>query len=138
MNTLNLELITPEKIAFQDSEVLSVTVPSEDGQIGILPHHTSLLAKLTDGEMKIVKKNEELFVAIGGGFIEVRNNKVTILVTRAVHARELNEKEILDAQKRAQEVLKTKPTDDAFVEAQNLYRRSLLDMKVLRRRMKTR
>lgn len=138
MNTLTLELITPERIAFEDSEVLSVTVPSEDGQMGILPYHTPLLAKLTDGEMKITKKGEEFFIAIGGGFVEVRNNKVTILVTRAVHADELNEKEILDAQKRAQEVLKAKPTDDSFVEAQNLYRRSLIDLKVLRRRLRSR
>ncbi len=138
MNTLQLELITPERIAFQDSEVLSVTVPSKDGEMGILPHHTALLAQLTEGEMKIVKKGEELFLAIGGGFVEVKNNKVIILVTRAVHSDELNEKEVLEAQKRAQDVLKSKPGDDTFMEAQNLYRRSLIDMKVLRKRSKRR
>lgn len=138
MNTLQLELITPERVAFQDSEVLSVTVPSKDGEMGILPHHTALLAQLTEGEMKIVKKGEELFLAIGGGFVEVKNNKVIILVTRAVHSDELNEKEVLEAQKRAENVLKAKPEDDTFMEAQNLYRRSLIDMKVLRKRSKRR
>lgn len=131
---LSLEIITPERIAYNDGEINLVNVPSTDGEIGILPNHTPLFAKLAEGEVKVEKDKEEFFLAIGGGFIEVFNNKVTILVTRAVHAQELNEKEVLEAQKRAAELLKQKPTGSAFLEAQSLYRRALVDMKVLRRK----
>lgn len=134
MNTLNLEIITPSKFAYVDNNVLSLNVPAVDGYLGILPHHTALFAKLIEGEIKIVSGKEEIYMAIGGGFIEVNHNKVTVLVTRAVHAKEINEKEALEAQKRAEELLKAKPTGDALLEAQSLYRRSLVDLKLIRRR----
>lgn len=134
MNTLSLEIITPSKIAYTDNQVLSINVPGADGYLGILPNHTPIFAKLTEGEIKITSGKEEIYMAIGGGFLEVNKNKVTVLVTRAVHAREINEKEALDAQKRAEELLKTKPKGDALLEAQSLYRRSLVDLKLIKRR----
>lgn len=137
MNTLTLEIVTPERISYTDNNVTEVSVPGITGRLGILPFHTSLFSQLTEGEVKIIKGDEEIFLAIGGGFIEVNNNKVTILVTRAIHSTEINERDVLEAQKRAEELLKQKPTGDALHEAQEMYRRSLLDLKVLRRRYKT-
>ncbi len=137
MSTFTLEIVTPQKVSFSDNAVSYINVPGESGVLGILPHHTALFAKLTEGEVKIVKGNEETYLAIGGGFIEVNKNKVTILVTRAVHATEINERSVMEAQRRAEELLKQKPTGEAFAQAQEMYRRSLLDLKVLRRRYKT-
>lgn len=137
-NTLQLEIITPEKIAYQDDSIDSVNVPSENGYLGILPHHTSLFAQLTEGELKISKGNEEILLAIGGGFIEVNKNKVTIIVTRAVHATEINEKKVIEAKQRAEQLLKDKPTGEALLEAASLYRRSLLDLKIIRKRLRNR
>jgi F-type H+-transporting ATPase subunit epsilon len=132
---IQLEIITPEKIAYTDT-VEMVTVPSVMGTLGILPKHIPLFAQLIEGELKIKKGNEEFFLSIGGGFIEVTKMKVMILVTRAVHANELNEQEILKAKDRAIEALKSKPTGDAFVSASSLYRQSLVDLKLLRKRKK--
>jgi len=137
-NTLNLEVITPYGIIYSDNSVSSVNIPGVTGILGILPHHTPLFCQLTQGEVKITKGNEEIYLAIGGGFIEVANNKVTVLVTRAVHASELNEKEILEAQRRAEQLLKEKPTGEALLEAQSLYRSSLIDLRVFRRKMRSR
>lgn len=134
MNTLNVEIITPSKVAYSNTDVLNLNVPGVDGYLGILPNHVPLFAKLIEGEIKIVSRKEEIYLSIGGGFIEVNRNKVTILVTRAVDADELNEKEVQEALKRAEELLKTKPTGEALLEAQSLYKRSLVDLKLIRRR----
>lgn len=133
MNTLYLEIITPDRIAYTD-DVDMVVVPSTMGTIGILPRHIPLFAQLTEGELKIRKGNEEFFLAIGGGFLEVTKAKVSILVTRAIHARELNEQEILKAKKEAEEALTRKPSGKELIAVQTLYRQSLIDLRLLRRR----
>ncbi len=133
MSTFLLEIITPERIAFSD-QVEMVTAPSAMGVIGILPSHMPLFSQLVEGEIKITKKGEDFYLAIGGGFLEVIAQKATVLVTSAFHAQELNEQEILQAKKRAEEALLAKPKGTALFEAQSLYRRSQIAMKVLRRR----
>lgn len=133
MATIFLEIITPEKIAFQD-EVSMVIVPSATGELGILPGHTSLFTQLTEGELKILKENKESFFSLGGGFMEVTPKKVTVLVTKALHADELDEAKILAAKKEAEEALARKPSGADLVSAQVLLRSTLFDLKVLRRR----
>ncbi len=130
---LTLEVITPEKIAYT-AEVDMVTLPSVMGTIGILPKHIPLFAQLTEGEVKIKKGGEEIFLAIGGGFVQVSKDKVSVLVTRAVHYRELNEVEINKAKQEAQQALKNKPTGKELIQAQTLFRQSLIDAAILRRR----
>lgn len=128
-----LEIITPERIAYTD-EVEMVAAPSASGVIGILPHHVPLFTRLVEGEVKITKKGEETYLAIGGGFLEVTPGKVVILVTAAYHAHEINEQEVVLAKKRAQDALAAKPTGAALIEAQVLFRRSEIALKMLRRR----
>lgn len=137
MKTLTLEIITPERIVYTDSLVNYVSVPSKEGILGILPNHAPLFALLTEGELKIVKDRQEIYLSIGGGFIEVSRNKVTILVTRAVHSQEINEQETLEAKRKAEDLLKEKPSGETLTFAQNLYRRALIDLKVIRRKYKT-
>lgn len=131
--TLHLEIITPERIAFSE-DVDMVVAPGKMGVLGVLPRHEPLFAQLVEGELKIKKKGEDLYLAIGGGFMEITREKVTVLVTRAVHAKELNEAEIARAKKEAEEALKNKPTGRELVQAQALLRQSLVDMQLLRRR----
>jgi F-type H+-transporting ATPase subunit epsilon len=133
MNSFLLEIITPERIAFSD-QVEMVTAPSKAGVIGILHGHVPLFSRLVEGELKIAKKGKEFFLAIGGGFLEVTPQKVIVLVTSAYHADEINEQEVMQARKRAEEALAAKPTGAALLEAQSLFRRSTIAMKVLRRK----
>lgn len=136
MSSFLLEIITPERIAFSD-HVEMLTVPSSTGQIGILPRHIPLFTRLVEGELKILRKNEELYLAIGGGFLEVTHDKAVILVTEAYNASEINEKEILEARKKAEEVLKSKPSGEALISAQTLFRRSVIALKLLKRKRGT-
>ncbi len=131
--TFLLEVVTPERVAFSD-QVEMVTAPSLMGIIGILPHHIPLFTRLVEGEVKINKEKEELYLAIGGGFLEVTPLKVVILVTEAYRANEINEQEVLAAKKRAEEALAAKPTGDALIQAQSLFKRSNIALRVLHRR----
>ena len=133
MNHIQLEIVTPEKIAYSE-EVDMVVVPSADGMLGILPHHIPLFSALVEGELKVKKGAEEYFLAIGGGFIEVTKEKVIILVTRAVNADELNEAEILRAKKEAEEALHRKGMQEDRVKAYASLRRSILDLKIISRK----
>lgn len=133
MSTFLLEIITPERIAFSD-QVEMVTAPSTLGVIGILHGHVPLFSRLREGEVKITKKGEDYYLAIGGGFLEVTPSKAVILVTSAYHADEINEQKVLQAKRRAEEALAAKPTGSALAEAQSSFRRSLIAMKVMRRK----
>jgi F-type H+-transporting ATPase subunit epsilon len=133
MKSFHLDIITPERKVFSE-DISSVVVPTANGQIGVLASHEPLFSALTEGEIKVSMGNKEYFLAIGEGFMEVTKKGVNILVTRAFHAHELNETEIKKAQAAAKDAL-TKPTPQLDrAAAQAILRRSMLELKVLRRR----
>lgn len=128
-----LQIITPDRVAYEE-EVNALSVPSVTGQLGILPKHVGLLTPLTDGEIKIKKGPEEIFLAIGEGFLEVGADKTTILVTRAAQAEELDERRVLEARSAAERALSEKPAPEEVARYQAILRSTLVDLKVLRRR----
>ena len=133
MDSFDVELITPERLAFSE-KVEEVYVPTPTGTIGILAHHEPLFTALSEGEIKIVAGKKEYFLAIGGGFMQVTKKNVSILVSRAMHADEINETEIKKAQQSAKEALLRKVKGEELESAQAIMRRSLIEFKVLRRR----
>ena len=133
MNSFHLDIITPQRQAFSE-EVEAVTVPTSQGSVGVLAHHEPLFSELTEGEIKILSGAKEYYLAIGGGFMEVTKKGVSILVSRAVHADELNETEIKRAQEQAKEALSARVKGVELSQAQAILRRSLLELKVYRRR----
>jgi len=137
MKTFQLEIITPEKIAFAN-QVRMVTVPAADGQLGILAGHVPLFTNLAEGEVKVIGENEEFFLAIGSGYLEVAKNKTVILVTSAYNADEINEQEVIEAKKRAEEALTAGGEDKNLLEAQATFRRATLALKVLHRKRSAR
>lgn len=132
MEDFHLEIITPQRSVYND-KIEGVSVPTGDGTIQILANHEPLFTLLTQGEIKIFKEKKEYFLAIGGGFLEVFENKVEILVTKAMHADELNEAEIKKAHEMAKELLKQKPQGQDYLNAQVLLRQTLVELKTLRR-----
>lgn len=130
---LNLQILTPEKIAY-DGEADLINVPSMTGQLTILPRHIGLLTPLTEGVIRIGKGKEEFFFSIGEGFLQVGKAEVVILISRAYRAEELDEKKILEAKAAAEKILKEKPKGEELSHYQALLRRSLIDLKTLQRR----
>lgn len=79
---LYVEIITPDKTLFQGPAKL-VQLPGSDGSFEILNNHAPIISTLTKGKIKIVDEAGEQFIEIGGGVIELQNNKVIILAEPA-------------------------------------------------------
>jgi len=90
MDTLLLKIITPKKIVLE-KEILSITLPTEEGEITILPHHANLFSILKEGIIKIKYNQEEDYFAIGGGYLETDGHEVNVLVSRAYGQDEIDE-----------------------------------------------
>lgn len=133
---LHLEIITPEKIVYQD-DVDEVVVPTINGQITLLPNHIPLLTKIAPGELIIKKQEKDQFLAIEGGFLELSNNKISILADYAVRSEEIEIEKAKEAQERAQKRMEEKGTEQDFAEAQALFRRTILELKVAQRRRRS-
>lgn len=75
---MQVEIITPDETLFT-GEAKAVSLPGADGRFQVLNHHAALIAKLVEGTVKIETDEEEKSFEIGGGIIEVLNNRVIIL-----------------------------------------------------------
>jgi F-type H+-transporting ATPase subunit epsilon len=81
---MTLEILTPERKIFS-GEVYGVQLPGIDGLFEVLNHHAPLVSALKNGKLKILKdKNNFEHYSIQSGFVEVLNNKATVLVEGAV------------------------------------------------------
>ena len=86
---LQLEIVTPERLAYSD-EVDAVFCPGVEGELGVLPHHAPLLSMLGVGELRIRKGGDEEYFAIAGGFVQVRPDKVVVMAELADLASEID------------------------------------------------
>lgn len=118
MSTFKLEIVTAEKAAFSD-DVNALVAPGVAGELGILPHHTPLMTMLQPGELRIRKGAEEIIMAVSGGFLEVRPDKVVILADAAERAEDIDVERAQAARRRAEESIKggVEKRDAAVVEA---------------------
>ena len=132
---INLQIITPEKIAYE-GEIDQVTLPTTDGEITILADHIPLISTMKHGELTIKNGDEEVLMAVCNGFIEVKKNHIIIMTDIAERAEDIDEKRAQEAKKRAQESLKEKDrmSDIAFADVTAAMERSLARIKVARRK----
>ena len=130
--SLHLKIVTPEKVAL-DEPVDMVTLTSSDGELGILPHHANLMAKLEPGELRIKKGGRVEVLATGDGFIQVADNILTILTDLAVNETDIDEKAVEDAKKRAEQALEQKLSDEEYAETLAILEKSLVQLRIKRR-----
>lgn len=133
---MTLEIVTPEKVIYK-GDVDEIIVNTASGEIAILPHHVNLFTKVLPGELTIKIAGKEQFLAITGGFLEISNNKITILADYAVRAEEIEVEKAIEAQKRAEAILKKKEegiSERDFAEAQGELRKALLELHIANRR----
>jgi F-type H+-transporting ATPase subunit epsilon len=133
MATLRLEIITAERQVFAD-DVNIVVAPGIEGELGILPHHAPLMTILKPGELLIRKDGNETYMAISGGFLEIRPDKVIILADACERAEEIDITRAEEAKHRAEERLKTHPPGLDIARAQAALLRSLIRLRVAERR----
>ena len=101
---LRLEIVTPEKLAFQD-EVDSVQLPGSEGELGVLPHHAPLITTLGAGELRLRKGSTEEFYAIVGGFLQVLPDEVVVMAETADMASEIDLEKAQEARRQAEQAL---------------------------------
>ncbi|MFC1902047.1 F0F1 ATP synthase subunit epsilon [Chloroflexota bacterium] len=101
MPDLKLDIVTAERIVYSE-EVDTVIAPGIEGQLGILPHHAPLMTILQAGELRVRKGVEEDVMAISGGFLEVRPDRVIVLADSAERAEEIDVARAQAAKERAE------------------------------------
>jgi len=132
MATFRLEIVTAEKMVYS-GDVSEVVVWGIEGQLGILPHHAPLMTMLRPGDLLIKRDSEEEYLAVSGGFLEVRPDRVIILADACERAEEINIERAEAAKRRAEEALKAKPAG-ADIAAEAALRRSLVRLTVAEKR----
>ncbi len=133
MATLHLEIVTSEKTIFE-GEVDMVTVPGGGGVMGVLANHAPVLSTLKPGELRIKRGNDIEEFAIGGGFIDINNNKVVILADSAERADEIDASRAEVARDKAEELLRNPPSskEDLF-KLESALRRSTVRLNLARK-----
>jgi len=94
--TLKFVFITPTGILY-DKPISEVTVSTEAGPITILPHHDTLVSVLKAGELLIHEEGNVSALVVGGGILEMGDNKLVILAEEAEHAAEIDVKSAQEA-----------------------------------------
>jgi F-type H+-transporting ATPase subunit epsilon len=133
--TLKLEIVTPEAKIFSD-DVEMVTLTGAEGEMGILPQHMPLMTQLVAGEIIARKDNENIFLAVGDGFVQVTGDRVAVLTDMAIKADDIDEAKAEEARRLAEARLAQKITEEeaAHIHAALAHATTQLKVKRLRRK----
>jgi len=101
---LQLKIVTPEEKVYDES-VDSVTLPTVQGEIGILPGHIPLLTSLQPGEIQLTSGGTTENLAIDKGFAQILGDKVSVLTEGAINVEQIDLSAIEDARTRAEQAL---------------------------------
>lgn len=129
-DTLYVEVVTAERKLFS-GEATMVEVPGADGQLGILPHHAALLSTLKAGALEIRTGSGEEIFFVSGGFLEVSDNRVTVLADTGENAESIDEARAAEARRRAEERLLEIRSNTERAEAQAALQRALSRLRVV-------
>ena len=118
MSTLLLEVVTPERIVYSQQADM-VIVKGAEGELGILPNHIPLVTPLKIAPVRVKKSGgQEDLIAVHGGFIEVRKEKVVVLAEAAELPEEIDVDRARAAKERAERRLSEKAENIDFTRAQ--------------------
>ncbi len=129
-----LELVTPERVVFR-GDVVGVTSPGVEGGFQVLKNHAALLTALDVGRIRLrnAQQNESSY-ATSGGFVEVRDNVVTILAETAERAEDIDVARAERARERAEARLHHPEADTDIERARAALIRALNRLKVAQSR----
>jgi len=130
---IKLDIVTAERVVYSE-DVDVVVAPGIEGQLGILPHHAPLMTTLEPGELVVRKGGEEFFLAISGGFLEVRPDRVIILADTAERVEEIDVARAEEAKRRAEERLRERAPEVDTTRAEAALHRALTRLDVAGRR----
>lgn len=135
---LTVEIVTAEKVVQAEDGVEVLIVPGSEGQLAILPSHAPLMTTLDVGELVFRSGNEETSFAVSGGFLEVRNDQVTVLANAAETGDDIDVTRAEEARVRAEERIQDAIEESAsavdMARARAALQRSLLRLRVAEKR----
>ncbi len=103
---VHVEIVTQERLIFQEREADMVLVPGAEGEMGVLPHHAPVLTTMGFGELVVRKGNREERFVIYGGVVDIRPDKVVALADLAESSFDLDEAKIEEARQRAVQMMR--------------------------------
>ncbi len=125
MKTIKFELVTPERVVLRE-EAISISIPTQSGEITILPSHIPLVSIMAFGVIELKKPDGQIEVmSVSGGFVQVLEDKVVILSDSAHRGEELDEDEIKEAMERARQI-KVSAKDTHEAELADLHTRTAI------------
>ena len=127
-----MEIVTPDGIVYSE-DVDMVTLPSVEGELGILPQHVGLMTQLVPGEMIVRRGGRDGFMAVGEGLVEVTGKRVAILTDMAIAADKIDEARVEEARQRAEARLREKVSAEEIASINASLARSLVQLRVKRR-----
>jgi F-type H+-transporting ATPase subunit epsilon len=130
---IRLEIVTPERAVLAD-DVDMVIAPASEGYVGILPHHAPLITTLGPGELRIKKGGVETSLAVFGGFMDVRPDRVIVLTDAAEQADEIDETRAQAARERAKQALEAGTAGIDEARARASLERAMVRLRVSERR----
>ena len=114
---LVLSIVTPEKKLVEE-EVDQVNVPGSEGDLGILYDHAPILTNLRSGQLSYEKGGETIVLVVSGGYLEVTDNRVTVLAETGEFLHEIDRERAERAHSDAEKLLLTDLSEEEFIEAQ--------------------
>ncbi|MFZ3578578.1 F0F1 ATP synthase subunit epsilon [Virgibacillus sp. DJP39] len=131
MKTLTVSVVTPDGPVMEDSFDM-VSCKAEYGELGILPGHIPLVAPLTISAVRLKRGNDVERIAVSGGFLEVRPDKVTILAQSAEKPSEIDVDRAQESKTRAESRLQTKQDNIDFQRAELALKRAMNRLDITR------
>ncbi len=130
---LKLEIVTPDARIFSD-EVEMVTIPAEEGEMGIYPQHVPLLTEIVSGELVARKDGQDITLAVGEGFVQITGDHVAILTDMAMQAEHIDEAKAEEARLKAEARLAEKIDEEEAARVHAALAHSTAQLKVARKR----
>lgn len=133
MSSFLLEIVTPERKVYEEDANM-IIVKGVEGELGILPNHVPLVTPLKIAPVIVKKDGKEQIIAVNGGFMEVRKNKVVILAESAELPEDIDIERAKAAKERAERRLASKQDDIDFRRAELALQRALNRINVAERK----
>ena len=138
-NTIHVDVVSAESLIFS-GEAEFVALPGEAGELGIYPKHTPLITRIRPGavRIKVVGRDEEEFVFVAGGILEVQPHAVTVLADTAIRGSDLDEAKALQAKKMAEEQMVNNDSKIDYAKAQSELTTAIAQLAAIARLRKVR
>lgn len=128
---LKLEIVTPDAKVFSD-DVEMVTLTGIEGDMGIYPDHMPVMTQLVAGEITARKNGENIYLAVGDGFVQITGKRVAILTDMAIREDQIDEAKAEEAMRKAEMRLAQKLSDEEAATVQAALVHATTQLKVKR------